>query len=208
MAALGVAPIPLSIVLLVPLVVVLGELMKTFGRETAAACSSRWSWALIGVNVVVAGVTFVLVVTGLHMKPSVALAVTVGLTYPVLIRSRLTLLRQIGPSDSPDLSAWCLKVDEWYTSLQSKCYWGIDDDVAPLRCAKVRRLEKKYDTDELKEMLKNLRFGSRIPGKQAQIDEVLRDVDGMRNEGQRRSTLAQALVELDVRHPSRLLGQN
>ena len=43
-----------AIVILAAIALVVLELLKTFGRDVLAALRSRWAWALIGVNVIVA----------------------------------------------------------------------------------------------------------------------------------------------------------
>jgi hypothetical protein len=139
------AAIPYAIVGVIATCFVLAELVKLFGGHISIALKSSWTYVLVGVNVIAALIAYVAARYFLNVESDYWLALFVGVSYPLLLRSRFTLFRSVGSKEVQEqLSALTLRMDDIYGGMQERCYRQIDNAVAASRSLEAQALAATY----------------------------------------------------------------
>src|SRR6266404_5392526 len=129
---------PILVVISVAFVVVCAELLKTFGAYFFYALRMGWTWGLVAVNVIVALTVYYIARSVLNISHDIFPAFCVVLLFPVFLRSRFTFFRPVGAKDDPNITDLSIRVDEFYTALQERCYKQVDNALAVGRAMKAR----------------------------------------------------------------------
>ena len=156
------------IVILASLIIVLIELFKTFGEWVAEALRHPRTWLLIALNVVVALVVYSLVIASgmLNSYPRHIAALIVGLTYPILLRSRFTYLSGFNSGNQQSISKdLCLPLDEAYNVIQNYCLRAAAVAVALKTVHEANNLMNLYTEDQLIRTIKQLSQAIKIKNK-------------------------------------------
>ena len=177
--------LPYTVVVLAAVLVVCAELLRTFGGYFLWAFRKRWTWVLFGVNLLVAVVVYIIARATLNIGPDVFPAFCVGILYPVLLRSRFTFFRPVGDKDDPKLSSLSLRVDEFYTSLQERCYREVDNAVAVLRTMKARTLAEAYTENQLLHALGQVIAARQVEVAREKDEKYLAELATLIDEGMR-----------------------
>ena len=102
------------------------ELLKTFQRNTGKALRNRWGLTLLGINALAAMAVYFVIHYVFKFDAGLWTALVVGITFPLILRSRFTLYRQAGAKDEPGLTELSLKLDDFYQTLQFSCYREVN----------------------------------------------------------------------------------
>ena len=145
-----------AVVLIASVVFVLLELLKTFKSDLGIAFRTKWGWLLISINLAVALGVYLAIIFAHRPLAGFSTAIIVGLTYPVLLRSRFTYFRQVGLHDDHNLTTLCLKIDEVYIALQAECLDAVDDMISAIRVHRARKLATRYSEVRLQKALLDL----------------------------------------------------
>src|SRR5438552_13720722 len=94
-----------TVVGVIATLIVGAELLLTFGASFFRALRNKWAWLLILINLIFAGVTYVIGRLLLNVESGLVVAGVVGALYPMILRSRFTFFRQVGAKDDPQLAA-------------------------------------------------------------------------------------------------------
>ena len=196
---------PYLIVVSVAFVVGCAELIKTFGGNFFRALGSRWGWALVGVNAVVAVVVYVVARNVLNIGPGWFLAFCVGLLFPVLLRSRYTFFRPVGARDDPRITDLSIRVDEFYTALQERCYREVDNTLAVSRTLKAAALAEQYAEGPILRALNQVIAARQVATDREKDAKFVEELAAVADEGMRRFRLAVFLLEIAGGQAERLL---
>ena len=122
--------------------VAIAELVSTFQTYPREALRTRWSWILIGVNVVAAMIALVVVrVTMTEMNPSLQI-LSVGVGFQAIIRTRFVLAKRIG--DDGQEGEVALNLGWLYDQFQNLARTQIDLELMNNRRTAVTRLLNYY----------------------------------------------------------------
>jgi len=159
-------------------VLALFEIGQTFKRNLLKALSCRWGWLLVLVNFVTAAITCVLVTKlGPQNKPWLTV-IAVGLTFPAVLRSRLTLYRQAAASRDAAATEVSVSLERFYKTLQETCYQETNIVLAAERHDQRTALVQAYSEAELARMLRDMFEAAPIAQERAgntkRLDEILR----------------------------------
>lgn len=146
-----------AVVLIASVVFVLLELLKTFKSDLGIAFRTKWGWLLISINLAVALGVYLAIIFAHRPLAGFSTAIIVGLTYPVLLRSRFTYFRQVGLHDDHNLTTLCLKIDEVYIALQAECLDAVDDMISAIRVHRARKLATRYSEVRLQKLFSTWR---------------------------------------------------
>ena len=199
------ALLPFVIVALAAIALVVLELLKTFGRDVLEALRNRWAWALIGVNVLVALAVYVIVRLAFNTGDAPGTAVFVGLSFPVLLRSRFTYFRAVGAKEDNRLDTISLKIDEAYSALQDLCWAAVDEALADRRAELAERLAARYSAEEMIERIEHHIDALRIEANQARDRQWLDEIRQIPDEKTRRFRLAMMIIDINPSLIARLL---
>jgi hypothetical protein len=197
-----------ALVCLIATLIVCAELLLTFGASFFRALQNKWTWLLILINIVFAGITYLIARLLLNVESGLIVAGVVGALYPVILRSRFTFFRQVGAKDDPQLSAISLKMDELYTKLQARCYREVDSAMAIARRAKALILTAGKTEVQLIKVLKQVIAARQVAAEQqrdeAYLNELLQSAAGE----ERRYRLAIFLVDIAGNEVNKLFDGN
>lgn len=196
---------PYLIVVLVAFAVVCAELIKTFGGAFFHALWSKWGWALVGVNAVVAVVVYVIARNVLNIGPGWFLAFCVGLLFPVLLRSRYTFFRPVGAKDDPRITDLSIRVDEFYTALQERCYREVDNALAVSRTLRAGALAEQYTEGAILRALNQVVAARQVAADREKDAKYVEELAAVPDESMRRFRLAVFLLEIAGKQTERLL---
>ncbi len=133
---------PYILVGLLGATVAIAELVSTFQTYPREALRTRWSWILIGVNVVAAMIALVVVrVTMTEMNPSLQI-LSVGVGFQAIIRTRFVLAKRIGSDGTEGEVA--LNLGWLYDQFQNLARTQIDLELMNNRRTAVTRLLEYY----------------------------------------------------------------
>ena len=197
--------LPFVIVVVAAIALVVLELLKTFGRDVLEALRNRWAWALIGVNVLVALVVYVLVRLAFNTGDAPGTAVFVGLSFPILLRSRFTYFRAVGAKEDARLDTISLKIDEAYSALQDLCWASVDEALADRRATLAERLAARYSAEEMIERIEHHIDALRIEANRARDRQWLEAIQQIPDEKTRRFRLAMMIIDINPSLIARLL---
>ena len=195
-----------GVVFLAALLLVLSEIIKTFGNNSLEAFGNRWTWALIVLSIGTAALVYWVIrsIPGTGQSPLLT-AVTVGLAYPFILRSRLTYFREIGKKGD-DKSTLTFKVfDEIYTRLQDRCLQAVHADLALGNLRKSRAVASKTSEAQLEKEITHLLSFQKLEDLRAIHQKRLDEALAVGNEELRKIKLAEVLVEMTNGDPDRLL---
>ena len=197
--------LPFAIVILAAIALVVLELLKTFGRDVLEALRNRWAWALIGVNVAVALIMYVFVRLAFNTGDAPGSAVFVGLSFPLLLRSRFTYFRAVGAKDDSQLDTISLKIDEAYSALQDLCWASVDEALADRRAALAEKLAARYSTEEMIERIEHHVDALRIAANKARDRKWLDEIKQIPDEKTRKFRLAMMIIDINPSMIARLV---
>ncbi|HLF26964.1 MAG TPA: hypothetical protein VJG32_11555 [Anaerolineae bacterium] len=195
----------IGVVVLAAIALVVLELFKTFGRDVLEALRNRWSWLLIGVNVGIAISVYVLARTVLGAGDSLGTAILVGVSFPVVLRSRFTFFRAVGPKDGDPLNTLSLKIDAAYSALQNLCWESVDGALADRRAAHAEQLADRISANVLIDSIEHHVEARRLEAGKTRDRERLSTIQLIQDERKRRYSLALLLIEISPAQASRLL---
>ena len=174
------------------------ELLRTFQRNIGRALKSRWGLVLLGLNALSAVGVYAIVRYVFKFDAGIWTALVVGVTFPVVIRSRFTFYRQPGEEDSANLTEFSLKVDEFYQTLQGWCLDEVNTRLAEQRKALAEAIKNKFSVKQLEKELRDLIASGVMPEKRQEqekkLDEILQTQDNARRE----QLLALLLIDLST----------
>lgn len=158
-------------------VLALFELGQTFRRNLLKSLSCVWGWLVVLVNFGTAALTCILVTTfGPQGKPWVT-TIVVGLTFPAVLRSRLTLYRQTASRDAA-ATELSLSLERFYKGLQEICYRETNIVLAADRNDLANALVQAYGEAELAKMLRDMFAASPIASERTdnvrRLEQILR----------------------------------
>lgn len=197
--------LPFVIVMLAAIALAVLEIFKTFGRDVLEALRNRWAWLLIGVNVVASAVVYAVIRAVFNVGDNMGTALVVGLSFPILLRSRFTLFRAVGPKDSDELSTLSLKIDEAYSALQNLCWESVDDLLADRRATRAEQLAERASFKELIESVEHHIEARRIEAGKQRDRKRLDEIKQLADERMRKYKLALLLIEISPSQATRLL---
>ncbi len=174
------------------------ELLRTFQRNIGRALSSRWGLVLLGLNAFSAVGVYAIVRYVFKFDAGIWTALVVGVTFPVVIRSRFTFYRQPGEKETANLTEFSLKVDEFYQTLQGWCLNEVNTLLAEQRKAQAEAIKNKFSVKQLEKELRDLIASGVMPEKRQEqekkLDEILQTQDSARRE----QLLALLLIDLST----------
>jgi hypothetical protein len=174
------------------------ELLTTFQRNIGRALKSRWGLVLLGLNALSAVGVYAIVRYVFKFDAGIWTALVVGVTFPVVIRSRFTFYRQPGEKETADLTEFSLKVDEFYQTLQGWCLNEVNTLLAEQRKALAEAIKNKFSVKQLEKELRDLIASGVMPEKRQEqekkLDEILQTQDNARRE----QLLALLLIDLST----------
>jgi len=181
------------------------ELLRTFQRNIGRALSSRWGLVLLSLNALSAVGVYAIVRYVFKFDAGIWTALVVGVTFPVVIRSRFTFYRQPGEKETANLTEFSLKVDEFYQTLQGWCLDEVNTLLAEQRKALAEAIKKKLSVKQLEKELRDLIASGVMPEKRLEqekkLDEILQTQDNARRE----QLLALLLIDLSTAESLRCL---
>jgi hypothetical protein len=139
-------------VLIIPLLIVLLEILKTFKTDFIRALSSSSTWILVVINTVLSVVVYFIACEKFHQYGNWEVAFFVGIGFPSLIRSRFSLFRAVGAYDGKSkdpLDTISLELDKAYTALQEICMHSIDSLLADERVKPAEQLLELVEQGKL-----------------------------------------------------------
>ena len=197
-----------GLVTFVSLLFVLGELLQTFGRHLSWALGhSWWSWLLILLNLGTADATYCLVRLALNVGNDPLTAVVVAAAYPILLRSRFTVFRQVGAADDQQLTTLSIPMDNLYTAIQQRCVKQVGSEVAMRRTLQPRQLAAAHTEQELTQAIKELIAANQVPANRAENEKYLRELSKVADEGLRKFRLAVFRGDLSGDKAASLFGR-
>jgi hypothetical protein len=179
------------------------EILKTFGREIFTALRHRWAWALIGINVVTALIVYIIVRLALKTGDDMSTALLVGLSFPIVLRSRFTYFRAVGAQEDKQLDTLSLKLDEAYNKLQDLCWESVDIALADKRARQAEQLAARTPTDELIQRLEYLIAARHIEHLKVRDQKLLEEIKQIPDEKMRKFRLAMMLIDVNPAHAQR-----
>ncbi len=133
---------PYVLVGLLGATVAIAELVSTFQTYPREALRTRWSWILIGVNVLAAIIALIVVrATMTEMNPSLQI-LSVGVGFQAIIRTRFVLAKRIGDDGTEGEVA--LNLGWLYDQFQNLARTQIDLELMNNRRTAVTRLLEYY----------------------------------------------------------------
>ncbi|MGK7878437.1 MAG: hypothetical protein AB4426_35595 [Xenococcaceae cyanobacterium] len=131
------------------------ELLRAFPRDMDIVLRNLSAWALLGLNATAAIGVYAFVSNYLvaDQDNTLVTALTVGVAFPMVIRSRFTLYRspQSELNDSPlGTEELSLKFDEFYQTLQEWFYSQINMVLAEERSQQVTSIKKNMTLEKIK----------------------------------------------------------
>lgn len=197
--------LPFVVVSLAAVGLVLLELLKTFRRDLLPALRDRWSWALIAVNLMAASLVYGVVRILLSPGDSLVTAVFVGLSFPLLLRSRFTYFRAVGAKEDERLNAISIKIDEAYGALQNLCWESVDAALADRRAAQAEQLAERLSPEALVKSIEQQLAALRIEANRARDQKRLDAILPLPDEHMRKYRLALLLIDINPIGARRLL---
>ena len=179
------------------------ELLKTFQRTIGSALRSRWGLALLGINALSAIGVYAVVRYVFGLEAGIWTALVVGITFPLVIRSRFTFYRQPGEKDAANLTEFSLKIDEFYQTLQDWCYTEVNTLLAEERKALAEEIKGKFTAKQLEKELRDLIAAEPMPAKRTEHEGKLDVILTEYQEAARREH-ALALLLIDLSTPQKI----
>ncbi|MCI0349853.1 MAG: hypothetical protein L0Z53_10550 [Acidobacteriales bacterium] len=176
--------------------VVCGELIRTFGFTFLYTLRFGWTYVLFVINFLFASATYALARYAFTLESDWLLAILVGALYPMLLRSRFTFFRSVGKKDDPQVAMLAMRMDEFYSLLQEKCFQQVDNHVALKRALGARALAEKYSEAELSKALHDLIAAKQVAPDKAVQEKYLQEILKESTESKRRYRLAMFLIDL------------
>lgn len=196
--------LPYAIVLLVSLLVGVSEIMTEFEKEFLDAILTRWGATLLLFNIISAEAVFIgFLVQGNFEDDAnqLLLALSVGVGFPTLIRTRFTLKK----SSDPEQDDFTFGLDRIYGTFQERIKDGIDRELLPRNRRIVKQLCELYSIRELSTLIQqSLELQSRIPEEKVEqtnteVDSILKRVENPDDKEAAKSKLAQKFLEIEGR---------
>lgn len=188
-----------GLVVLLSLLLANYELFKIFGRDFGRALRNRFALLLGLLNVVVAVAVWLVIHNLIGVRPSLLSALVTGLTFPVLLRSRFTLYRSIGPAAAGEVDELSLKMDEIYHSLQRAFYREVNLQLAGARLALSQRIRQTFSARQLADYLAEFIEAERLEPERAAHRRQLGEIVAIEEEPMRHRQLAYLLLDLKTR---------
>jgi hypothetical protein len=189
----------LGLVVLLSLLLTGYELFKMFDRDFGRALSNRFAWLLGLLNVVAAGAVWLIIHQVISVRPTLLSALVTGLTFPMLLRSRFTLYRSIGPAEAGDVDELSLKMDEIYHSLQRAFYREVNLQLAGARLALSQKIRQSFNADQLAIYLADFIAAERIEAERLAHGRQLEEIAAIEDQTVRHRQLAYLLLDLRTR---------
>jgi hypothetical protein len=174
------------------------ELLTTFQRNIGRALSSRWGLVLVGLNALSAVGVYAIVRYVFKFDAGIWTALVVGVTFPVVIRSRFTFYRQPGEKETANLTEFSLKVDEFYQALQGFCLNEVNTRLAEQRKALAETIKNRFTVKQLEKELRDLIASGVMPEKRQEQDKKLDEILQIQNNARREQLLALFLIDLST----------
>jgi hypothetical protein len=174
------------------------ELLQTFQRNIGSALRSRWGVTLLAINSISAVLVYAFVRYGLGLNVGLWTALMVGVTFPLILRSRFTLYRQTGKKDEPGLTEFSLKLDEFYQTLQEWCYTEANALLAEELEARAAAIKKRFSPKELEDKLCNRIEAEPMSARRQEHNRRLQDILEKHKDDLKRRHHALALLLIDI----------
>lgn len=174
------------------------ELLTTFQRNIGRALSSRWGLVLVGLNALSAVGVYAIVRYVFKFDAGIWTALVVGVTFPVVIRSRFTFYRQPGEKETANLTEFSLKVDEFYQALQGFCLNEVNTRLAEQRKALAETIKNRFTVKQLEKELRDLIASGVMPEKRQEQEKKLDEILQIQNNARREQLLALFLIDLST----------
>jgi hypothetical protein len=174
------------------------ELLRTFQRNIGRAMQSRWGLVLVGLNALSAVGVYAIVRYVFKFDAGIWTALVVGITFPVVIRSRFTFYRQPGDKATADLTEFSLKVDEFYQTLQGFCLNEVNTLLAEQRKALAEAIKNKFTVKQLEKELRDLIASEVMQDRQQEHDKKLNEILQVQDNARREQLLALLLIDLST----------
>lgn len=130
-------------VLIIPLLIVLLEILKTFKTDFIKALRCSSTWMLVAVNTLSSLIIYLIACGKFSQYGKWEAALLVGIGFPSLIRSRFSLFRAVGAyhgESREPLDVISLELDKAYGTLQKFCMSSIDTSLADERLEQAEKL--------------------------------------------------------------------
>ena len=174
------------------------ELLKTFQRTIGSALRNRWGLALLGINALSAIGVFTVFRYVFGFDAGIWTALVVGITFPLVIRSRFTFYRQPGEKDATGLTEVSLKIDEFYQTLQDWCYTEVNALLAGERKALAEELKARFTAKQLEKELRELIDAEVMPAKRKEHQKKLGVILDEYQDSRRQHALALLLIDIST----------
>lgn len=172
------------------------ELFKIFGRDFGQALRNRYA-LLVGIlNMVTATVVWWIIHSLLAIQPSLLSALVTGLTFPALLRSRFTLYRSIGSSETGEVDELSLKMDQIYHDLQRALYREVNYQLTAIRQQRSYQVRRLFTARELADYLADFIAHERLPAEQQKHQRQLEKILAIEDNKKRQVQLANLLLDL------------
>ena len=189
----------IGLVVLLSLLLTGYELFKIFGRDVGRALRNRFALLLGLLNVTAAVAVWLIVHRVIAVRPTLLSALVTGLTFPMLLRSRFTLYRSLGPAEAGQVDELSLKMDEMYHSLQRAFYREVNLQLAAARLALSQKIRQTFSAEELTSYLADFIQAERLEEERLAHQRQLDEIVAIEDEAVRHRQLAYLLLDLRTR---------
>ena len=186
----------ISLVILLSLGLTGYELFKIFGRDFGRALRNRYALLAGVLNIVTAVLVWLIIHNVLGIQASFFTAVVTGVTFPALLRSRFTLYRSIGPTETNEVDELSLKMDQIYQDLQRALYREVNLQLTNARLHLSLQIRQTFTARQLENYLADFIAHERLPDEQAKHEAQLDSIRAIEDNKIRHRQLANLLLDL------------
>lgn len=173
------------------------ELLKTFGRWIGGFLANRYVAFIYLLNIATALAVFAFLRYVLGVQNPVILAITTGITFPTILRTRFTFYRPAGKTEGGvDAEAVSLTLDDWYRGLQDLCYEAVNNEIAAARAKVIKQLRTKLTEPEMKELLQDHIDSGKIAATRGELQKQMDAILSLPSEDDRKRRLAILIVDV------------
>ena len=173
------------------------ELVRTFGKWIGRRGLNRYAAALILLNVAAACLVYAFLRYVLGVESNVWLVIVTGLTFPTILRSKLTFVQLPGDDGSTqDRKAVSLPVHEWYRMLQTLCLQEIHRGIASQNSKHIRLLRDRLSEGQMVEALKDHIVGETLEESRSRHESQVEQFESLGDPGERVRQLARLMLDI------------
>lgn len=131
---------PHLIVIVSGTIIGIAEIQSVFNSAFIQAIRTNWGKGLLVFNAITAEIVYILIILQYPSAPRVITAISVGIGFPTLLRTRFTLKKSFNPKEGD----FTFGLDKIYQQFQKQFKDGIDKELIPTNSDLAERLVNKY----------------------------------------------------------------